>query len=1302
MNILNQNTILTSVEEALVPSSNLIDGRTERDWLSFIADFASLINFYDASNQLSGNWTPFLFKDPIIILASISKTNVVKKQVLFLHSCSHIESLFQKDENNTNIGKLISSLFDQIFQLFIKLEHWIRFLLKSDQEFSLKKYILYQVEHIYSGQLWALLSLRRQLILNNIMAKVENIEYSIFQNADPTIWKQSKDKKNYWEILHLNSSFFKNKISDFITAIKNSGDQLFTFFNTITQHAKVAFDKLKETRSHFPDTILMRTFIQLLMHHRNQLNGISQKHLNFYYTDILQQKIKNALPDSVFIAIALSKKDTSFLLPKGSLFDAGVDTQKEPILFSSTENITLNPATIVSAKTIAAATIENTSTKLYLENIATPSLLQKNESGKIEGWPIFGDNNPTITSSTLTLGFAFASPMLLLKEGNRTINVTLTFNEKGATTFLNNATYFLSTQKTWLSVPVSINETNDSSLSVTLSITLEASEPAIEAFIKNPDGYDSQWPMLKIQFNSISAGITIPVINTVQFDVTVQNNTTLQLYNDFGALDSKKPFELFGPTPLINSSFIIGSNEIFSKPLQSLQIDMTWDTLPKNFQTYYQEYNTYISSTITTTQKQLVPDTSKSHGILQKIENIIKAGVKLVKDVVKKAVDTIIALLKEILQLLKDILGIVDPKATTPFNNTCFTVDFEILNNATWKKIDIVKQGIAIAEDGTITPIPYTVNKYCVPPVDNSSNLLFSTDNTAQECELTPKSFFSYTALSSAFKSLASSNQNAKQTATTTEVSPVSTTEKMVTTFTANPTIQNSPLLFTAESTSGFIKMVLSGPNPYGFGSQIYPEIVGSIALQNALQISKDSKNAKKLIPSAKLPFAPKLKTIVANYSASQSYDLTKTGDFPLQCYTYAPFINYLTYDALGTVPTYNYNVGDAKIISSQASTGIPLVSSTYNYKGFLYIELKDVIAPSEINFYVELGRKEGNIPTDTKPDYYYLSTSGWQLLPLLSDGTNNLSCSGIITFNLPKNISNKTSLMNSENYWICLATKSDISNYPEITFLKTNGVLLTRSGTEYLFDTTEPKINSDSITKSHIAIPEIANIVQPFASFGGKAMENDTIKNKRVSNRLKTKDRIVSLTDYYSVIQEEFNDIYYSKSVYKNKKVSVFVVKRCKSISDYNALTPMITVCAEEKIQQYLKERTSPFTTLTVSNFSYLTVTIDTTITLSNGYEFTGVQKTVTAALKLFLSPWIVTDSPQITIGENLSADDVIYFMRTIEGVSSVDKLTFNTTKLSPNGEPIIQTDLTLIQLNQNPELIIASNINHTINERD
>ena len=97
MNTLHQNTIITSLEAALTPSPYLIDGRTERDWLSFIADFGSLINFYDTNNKANSNWSPFLLKDPVVLLASISKTNVTNYHTLYLETGNQIEKAVEQD-----------------------------------------------------------------------------------------------------------------------------------------------------------------------------------------------------------------------------------------------------------------------------------------------------------------------------------------------------------------------------------------------------------------------------------------------------------------------------------------------------------------------------------------------------------------------------------------------------------------------------------------------------------------------------------------------------------------------------------------------------------------------------------------------------------------------------------------------------------------------------------------------------------------------------------------------------------------------------------------------------------------------------------------------------------------------------------------------------------------------------------------------------------------------------------------------------------------------------------------------------
>ena len=65
MSLIDQNSAMISLEEALTPNPYLIDNRTEKDRLNFLVDFASLINFYDRSNTINGNWMPFLLKDPV-------------------------------------------------------------------------------------------------------------------------------------------------------------------------------------------------------------------------------------------------------------------------------------------------------------------------------------------------------------------------------------------------------------------------------------------------------------------------------------------------------------------------------------------------------------------------------------------------------------------------------------------------------------------------------------------------------------------------------------------------------------------------------------------------------------------------------------------------------------------------------------------------------------------------------------------------------------------------------------------------------------------------------------------------------------------------------------------------------------------------------------------------------------------------------------------------------------------------------------------------------------------------------------
>jgi hypothetical protein len=456
------------------------------------------------------------------------------------------------------------------------------------------------------------------------------------------------------------------------------------------------------------------------------------------------------------------------------------------------------------------------------------------------------------------------------------------------------------------------------------------------------------------------------------------------------------------------------------------------------------------------------------------------------------------------------------------------------------------------------------------------------------------------------------------------------------------------------------MKVSIAGP-VYGFGSAIYPNVVYEIAIANASILRKDTQETDFLL-QPNLPFIPKLTNFTANYTASESYDFIKdTATYPLQVFLYSPFENYTAYDNTKSDINYNYTIENVVTTTTPKGPGVSLFSSL-DYKGFLFLGMDNLVPASSISFYFELAR-EYVIDTSAKEiAYFYMSDKGWKELSLLSDETNDFSCSGIIELNVPDDIANKT-VYKSDKYWFAIAVKNDPASFAQTFFAQTNGIKAKRSG-EFLSAGVVPLLPANLITKPLNAIPQIASFIQPFPSFDGKAAEDESGMNLRASNRLKTKDRVVAIGDYFRIIKEEFIDIFYSKSVFDPaaKKVTTYVVKYYKNYTDPNAFTPLVSVCKENKIATYLNKRSSAFITVAVSNFTFQYVQVVASVSIKLGFEKKGVETNINDALNIYLSPWIKSNKKQLQIDQGISDADVAKLIKTIAGVSQVESILFKT----------------------------------------
>lgn len=215
------------------------------------------------------------------------------------------------------------------------------------------------------------------------------------------------------------------------------------------------------------------------------------------------------------------------------------------------------------------------------------------------------------------IGFAIASPLLLLAEGTRIITLTLDFHEDGFEKTVIDAAlkgplpfrFMLNTDKGMVAIeqvkiesvvipPPVVNANQSYQLKFTL--TLGPQVPPITGLATGNTIYPPL-PQLQILLADIQEQENAPGVKgyrvfqalkleKVHLQVEVDGITDLVLQNDDGLLDSKKPFTPFGSSPVVGSGFYFAHAELCSKKLDELRLNIDWLGAPDNFSTYYLGY----------------------------------------------------------------------------------------------------------------------------------------------------------------------------------------------------------------------------------------------------------------------------------------------------------------------------------------------------------------------------------------------------------------------------------------------------------------------------------------------------------------------------------------------------------------------------------------------------------------------------------------------------------------------------------------------------------------------------------------
>jgi hypothetical protein len=413
----------------LLADAPKIDGRTMADLLDYFMQLAPDINYYDNNLHIS-DWQPFFKNSLPFLLASIVKikTDVVNEKFNFYNS------LVKK---NPSQAGLQLNLFYTYYNTFRKINDLYLQLKGSGLPFELF------VEKLIKNKLKQ--SFIKFISIANAAVQyycVKKIDFSEIVNND--VW--GVQQKN---LFATDESFLKeNTNRQRLLALQSELSGLFPVLLEALKTLPVAAEMdlqtslkpLKEDlqKKHEPHLALIFVFINMFQKLQNDLNSFTRKHLDFFYQDILQIKPQGAAPDKANILFQLQNQVQKYLLKKDTLVKDGKDNNKAEILFSLDDDIVVNKTQVADVRTLFLnnTVVQETN---YLEGVYVAKDATKADGIDKEfkddaSFPtVGGKRSKYIAPGTdffkpyahARLGFIFASPVLLLNEGRRIVNITI-------------------------------------------------------------------------------------------------------------------------------------------------------------------------------------------------------------------------------------------------------------------------------------------------------------------------------------------------------------------------------------------------------------------------------------------------------------------------------------------------------------------------------------------------------------------------------------------------------------------------------------------------------------------------------------------------------------------------------------------------------------------------------------------------------------------------------------------------------------------------------------------------------------
>lgn len=1065
-----------------------------------------------------------------------------------------------------------------------------------------------------------------------------------------------------------------------------------------------ANDPVKTARLQQPHFTLFLGFLKLYNIPRDAFNQLTHRHLNYFYRSYLNIAAKKPVPDNVHVRFELDEATPEHGLPAGTCLTAGTDEEGETLEYYTQHEIIVNHAEVADCFSLCRSN-EN-----FIQlNQAPPECLEL--APNPEAWDPF--YSPEIGSYThARLGLAVASPLFLFDEGSlRTITLTLIcpvlrselpfFSQPEdrlckiqltTTEGLQEVPPYQeqdqriqsATTHFQLELPEEYSKYNSEAKSnqpdelleipLTLKIALNDKFPAVVPLEEvRADLPRHDWPLLCLEWLKTPPGY----FKQVQIAVQAKGLKQLIAENNEGRVDTDAAFLPFGSAPRIGNQIKITHPELVNKPVDTIDIKFDWSNDDLNSKEELQAYLDPLFIVAEGMQgDEQINIEREEIGQVQLVFHEPSGLEDIFRDAEPDAEDS-----DETGALSKFYITehIEEAKVKTPLGKNddpllSLGADWNALSidNVAHVKLELQGEGVLFEHyeqlQDELAIQKQQIKDYLSGPskVDElppkSRVTVRENDSDYDKKEYT----VSYELENGANKDDKDSSNPEEPDAAVTFIAPR--------TFNLSEGRQTG--LKGGKPVGGTYSGngVTDNGETYSFDPA--KAEVGIHTITYTLNDGTSASGQARVLPdSLPDPYIPEINQAYIGYTTHLDSEDHYAHTW-MDLYSLHPF----GYEAFELEPPNNKVVWE------------PPLAPAYDEPGTLYIGLENVTPPQDISILFEM--LEGTaIPEapEVRLKWEYLKSDDRWAAPSggappvhlrLHDDTHKLTHSGTINFAIPADASLDSQLLPKGLAWL------RVSIFPEalipyknelitgaichLRSIHTQTVLARLRDDKYADTHYQQPLPPDSVEAFADPIAEIVDLQQFYPSFEGQSAEQPDNYQMRISERLRHKNRALTLWDYERLVLEHFPHIYKAKclpTVERAGEVTVVVIPDLNYAKPHDPLYPKASRGQLSDIKNLLSRHIPPFTKLKVVNPHYETLQVEFQVKFMPGIAQGHALRRLREDLVRYLSPWAFDPVADVELDKTIYRGAVTQYIQQLPYVEFLAKL--DLFRLDARGKP-------------------------------